>query len=484
MAFLFTDIEDSTALWGAYTRSMAAALDTHHAVIRAAIAAHKGYEVKTIGDAFMIACKSPGQAFAIAAEVQRELHRQAWPRCITGHYLGAADADDEPGDVAGAGPADAFVGVRVRIGIHVGAADATFDEVTQGFDYYGPAVNATARTESAARGGQILATREAVKCLEPGSGLSVAAEGVVELKGIGPTALCELAVDGLPSRRQYGVPTVGSEHSSAHGLDSASHDASNSESDGGAPVRVEAFTMEALRTCLFREAATRLVHGGLPVAAVQALDRHSDVTGGETDGRFTPTAGSQADDRRSHDPNAVPSSQAELQVCWSPHAGGHQHGLTIPPQHHVGQTQPPTPSGGLSPTGQTASINVVAGAVRLRVASCLALVKPLSTEKQDEVLHALLGGWRSKSARLTRVYDATVAALPASQQAAVRALRIAVACVERSLPAELLAYTATRAPGVVMPELALRKSSKATIRTMSVDSSSMDADAFNRSGHR
>ena len=55
MCILFTDIQASTVLWAQVPDHMAAALDTHHDTIRRLIATHKAYEVKTIGDCFMIA---------------------------------------------------------------------------------------------------------------------------------------------------------------------------------------------------------------------------------------------------------------------------------------------------------------------------------------------------------------------------------------------------------------------------------------------
>eukprot|EP00667_Euglena_gracilis_P002849 EG_transcript_2857 len=59
---LFTDIQSSTTLWASIPDVMAGALDTHHRLIRRLIARHQCYEVKTIGDSFMCATKSPAQA--------------------------------------------------------------------------------------------------------------------------------------------------------------------------------------------------------------------------------------------------------------------------------------------------------------------------------------------------------------------------------------------------------------------------------------
>merc|ERR1719491_1467007 len=54
VAVIFTDIQASTNLWANMPEIMSQAVDDHHDIIRKIIAKHTGYEVKTIGDAFMI----------------------------------------------------------------------------------------------------------------------------------------------------------------------------------------------------------------------------------------------------------------------------------------------------------------------------------------------------------------------------------------------------------------------------------------------
>jgi class 3 adenylate cyclase len=55
VTFVFTDIEGSTRLVKALRDRYAQVLAEHRRVIRAAIAAHEGYEVDTQGDAFFAA---------------------------------------------------------------------------------------------------------------------------------------------------------------------------------------------------------------------------------------------------------------------------------------------------------------------------------------------------------------------------------------------------------------------------------------------
>ena len=211
---LFTDIQDSTQLWGNYTAATAMALDAHHRVIRGAIATHGGYEVKTVGDAFMIACKSAGTGVAIARDIQLGLQAEAWPVCIGEHYE-ANHLEDAPETLTT--PEDArtraFNGPRVRIGVHTGTPDVQFDEVAKGYDYYGPDVNTAARVESSATGGQILvspgtlaAVREELGAL----GLTIGHANQVALKGIdGEVTLTSLEADGLPVPRDLPVINKG-----------------------------------------------------------------------------------------------------------------------------------------------------------------------------------------------------------------------------------------------------------------------------------
>ncbi|KPI83102.1 putative receptor-type adenylate cyclase, partial [Leptomonas seymouri] len=75
---MFTDIESSTALWAALPQRMPEAVATHHRVIRSCLKRHRCYEVKTIGDSFMIACKDVSSAVQLAAEIQTRLLACDW----------------------------------------------------------------------------------------------------------------------------------------------------------------------------------------------------------------------------------------------------------------------------------------------------------------------------------------------------------------------------------------------------------------------
>ena len=69
-AVVFTDIQSSSLLWGRISHEMVRGLDIHHSVIRDCIRRHKAYEVKTIGDSFMIAVHTPAAALRLTLDIQ------------------------------------------------------------------------------------------------------------------------------------------------------------------------------------------------------------------------------------------------------------------------------------------------------------------------------------------------------------------------------------------------------------------------------
>ena len=141
LSFLFTDIEGSTARWEHQREAMSAALVRHDAIVRGAIEAHGGHVFKTGGDAFCAAFGNATDALTAALDAQRALAAEDWSAC---------------------GPD--FADLRVRMGLHSGQAEA------RGGDYFGPALNRTARLMAAGHGGQVLlslATQQVVRDYVP-----------------------------------------------------------------------------------------------------------------------------------------------------------------------------------------------------------------------------------------------------------------------------------------------------------------------------
>ena len=170
VTLMFTDIEGSTRGWATYEGRFHAALLRHNELLRQAIAAHNGYEVKTIGDAFMVAFDTPLDAALCALEMERLIEAE---------------------------PFEEVNGLRVRIGLHTGDI-----EPSEG-DYFGNPVNRTARIEAAAHGGMILMSEDTAQRLTEDlpDGASLIDFGFHTLKDLGaPLKLFGLTHVDLPVR--------------------------------------------------------------------------------------------------------------------------------------------------------------------------------------------------------------------------------------------------------------------------------------------
>ncbi|XQJ26198.1 receptor-type adenylate cyclase, putative [Leishmania guyanensis] len=217
VTLVFTDIESSTALWAVLPQLMADAIVAHHRVIRQLIVKHGCYEVKTVGDSFMIACKSAHSAVRLACEIQTKLLGHDWGTVsIDAAYrefeLARADADDDyvppTARLSEEEYAAVWCGLRVRVGVHTGLCDIRYDEVTKGYDYYGDTPNMAARTEAIANGGQVVATETAWWALsnEERAGAAHTAMGRQGLRGV-PFAVEMFQVDAVPGRRHAALRT-------------------------------------------------------------------------------------------------------------------------------------------------------------------------------------------------------------------------------------------------------------------------------------
>jgi adenylate cyclase len=147
VTLVFTDIKNSTVLWETYAGPMQSAIKMHNEVMRRHLRLIGGYEVKTEGDAFMVAFPTVTSALLWAFTIQSQLLEVQWPQEILNSIHGE-EIQDADGNVI-------FRGLSVRMGIHWGRPVCEIDPVTKRMDYFGPMVNRAARIEGVADGGQI-----------------------------------------------------------------------------------------------------------------------------------------------------------------------------------------------------------------------------------------------------------------------------------------------------------------------------------------
>jgi predicted ATPase/class 3 adenylate cyclase len=134
LTFVFTDLESSTRLWDEFPDAMRDAVERHDAILRDAVEQSGGRVVKGTGDGLMAVFEVAADGANACLAAQRGLTDVPWGET---------------------GP------LRVRMGVHAGEAEP------RGGDFYGPAVNRTARIMGVAHGGQVLLSeRAAGLCLK------------------------------------------------------------------------------------------------------------------------------------------------------------------------------------------------------------------------------------------------------------------------------------------------------------------------------
>jgi class 3 adenylate cyclase len=125
VTLMFSDIQDSTVMTEQLgDKQWMEVLRAHNTLVRRHLKHHGGFEVRSLGDGFMMAFPSARRALRCAAAIQRAL---------------AAQGDH------GAG-----VELKVRMGLHTGETIRDED------DFFGRAVVLAARIAAAARGGEVL----------------------------------------------------------------------------------------------------------------------------------------------------------------------------------------------------------------------------------------------------------------------------------------------------------------------------------------
>jgi class 3 adenylate cyclase len=159
LAFLFTDLEGSTAMYDRLGDMRAFDLvRMHFGFLRESVVQHSGALVKTIGDAVMATFVDPGDALCAALEMLTRVDR----------------FNEEQGDEL----------VRLKIGIHWGACLAV--TLNDRLDYFGQTVNLAARVQALALSNEIVISDDVA--VQPAVGELIrgleATSVIVQVKGI------------------------------------------------------------------------------------------------------------------------------------------------------------------------------------------------------------------------------------------------------------------------------------------------------------
>ena len=172
VTFLFTDIEGSTRLWQEKPQAMAVSHAQHDAILRAAIESQHGYIFRTVGNSFHAAFRTALDGLQAALSAQRELQAESW---------GETGA------------------LRVRMGLHTGAAEISTDGSNQYFEGY-TTIAAAQRVMSVAHGEQVLLSQTTHDLLvnDLPEKVSLRDMGEHRLKDLrSPLRLYQLVVPGL-----------------------------------------------------------------------------------------------------------------------------------------------------------------------------------------------------------------------------------------------------------------------------------------------
>ncbi|EED21998.1 adenylate cyclase AcyA [Talaromyces stipitatus ATCC 10500] len=152
LAIIFTDIKKSTSLWETCPEAMRSAIQIHNDILRRQLGIVGGYEVKTEGDAFMVAFSTTSAALLWCFNCQTQLLEAEWPKEIL-EQPQCKERYDKDGNLI-------FRGLSVRMGTHWGEPVCEKDPVTNRMDYFGPMVNRASRISAVADGGQIFVSSD------------------------------------------------------------------------------------------------------------------------------------------------------------------------------------------------------------------------------------------------------------------------------------------------------------------------------------
>jgi class 3 adenylate cyclase len=231
-----TDIQSSTKLWQLCPEDMDAAQAMHDQLLRKLLRKHRGYEMITEGDSFIVVFHTPRDALAWCVAGQTALQDAVYsdtllvrfaevygalgspssadPRrgsssfsTVTAGAFSASDAAAAQANVRGTmDNRDCVHGMRVRMGMHTGhVTSVNKDDKTKRWNYDGPTVNIARAVSDAAAGGQILFSGETMAELAASNSPDESSENGCDVYSMGRHQLAVSHVsEGLRTSVRYG----------------------------------------------------------------------------------------------------------------------------------------------------------------------------------------------------------------------------------------------------------------------------------------
>ena len=335
-ALVFTDIRKSTVIWEAVPEAMKRAMRVHNNIMREAVKEFGGYEVKTIGDAFMVAFDSPLDAVKMGVAAQLRLSEATWPADLSDLGMCAKQIKSDSNKVL-------WSGLSIRVGVNYGEVSVEESAMTGRADYFGHTVNVAARLESNGAVGAVTVSNAIWEDISARiSGCIASAPNPITLAGVKdpipvrsvyPTALAERAVQPLVISSAVAVRDCESTTSANSRPTTVRNVKSAISSDRGNIVQASIVTAELLTDDVSHAVGAQLSLG--VTLALQALDRCQGmligVVGNNVCGGFNLTGRTA-----SHSENAVRFAQlvksSPIAHCVGIMAGTVWHG-------NVGSTQ-------------------------------------------------------------------------------------------------------------------------------------------------
>ena len=199
---VFTDIRSSVSIWESAPDGMRAGMRIHNAVLRDVLLRFGGYEVKTIGDAFMISFTHPTEGVRFGLSAHEQLRDADWPTSLTDN----APVCAENGSLWG--------GLTIRVGVNSGPVTIEQNPLTGRADYFGHTVNIAARLESACQPGAVAIRSDLWNTSCESIDASVGESKSLDLHGVSvATQICCVWPLSLAARRDY--PLVESDENGA-----------------------------------------------------------------------------------------------------------------------------------------------------------------------------------------------------------------------------------------------------------------------------